>query len=154
MLANFGKRRQERVGHIFSKVKKFINFRVTRNNTVYPQMRTREWKKGTISLLLLLSQTSSGNFSLLNAMAVFRLKSADWYSTRGQGLASATRQSVSLLLFLPRTIYFQLYPYSRITIYNWEGRMFLTWDESLFPSSFFSFINFFCRDEIHSCSWK
>lgn len=42
MLANFGKRRQGRVGHIFSKVKKFINFRVTRNNTVYPQMRTRE----------------------------------------------------------------------------------------------------------------
>lgn len=25
------------------------------SNTVYPQMRTREWKKGTISLLLLLS---------------------------------------------------------------------------------------------------
>lgn len=57
-------------------------------------------------------------------------------------------------LFLPRTIYFQLYPHSRITIYNWEGRMFLTWDESLFSSSFFSFINFFCRDEIHSCSSK
>lgn len=101
MLANFGKRRQERVGHIFSKVKKFINFRVTRNNTVYPQMRTREWKKGTISLLLLLSQTSSGNFSLLNAMAVFRLKSADWYSTRGQGLASATKQSVSTTSLSP-----------------------------------------------------
>lgn len=65
---------------------------------------------------------------LLNA--VFRLKSANIWRTRplqGNQFRFQRERASRCLIYLsvPRMIYFQLYPYSRITIYK-EGRCFLT----------------------------
>lgn len=79
----------------FPNVKNFINFRVTRNNTVCAQTRTREWKEGIISLLLLLlfSQTLSGNFFFLflSFKRGFPPQIREYLENK-----ASTRQSVSL----------------------------------------------------------
>lgn len=60
-------------------------------------------------------------FFLLNTTAVFPPQIHGL--TRGQGLFEFRFFVVSTSFFLvPRTIYFQLYPYSRITTYNWEEK--------------------------------
>lgn len=88
---------------------------------------------------------------LLNA--VFRLKSANIWRTRplqGNQFRFQRERASRCLIYLsvPRMIYFQLYPYSRITIYK-EGRCFLT--NFSFPFRF-SFILFFLsrRDSLAS----
>ena len=84
-------------------------------------------------------------FFLLNTTAVFPPQIHGL--TRGQGLFEFRFFVVSTSFFLvPRTIFSIVSIFSNYNLQLGRKGCFLTWDES-----FFSSINFFRHDEVHSC---
>lgn len=89
-------------------------------------------------------------FFLLNTTAVFPPQIRGL--TRGQGFVSSSFVSSRCFISLSRPTNDIFSIISIFSNYNLQlGRKgcFLTWDES-----FFSSINFFRHDEVHSCPWK
>lgn len=134
-----------RAGHIFSKVKKFINFRATRNNTVYEQMRTREWNYFTPPLVNVVWKFFP--FFPFIRRRFFRLKFADWLEDKvSSSFASSCcfdiflfRPTNDILFSIISILELQLTTGKKKMFFN-VGRIFLFFYQ-FFPSRRSSFVS-------------